>query len=178
MNLKKIKISTLIITFILTFVCHFMYEWFSNLLTSIFFPVNESIWEHMKMLYTAILIGGLIEQLIIKKFKIDTNNNLLTLFIKPIISIPIFLIIYLPLYSFLGDNMILNISVMIITLIIVEILSYYLLKTKELNFKNLLSVLIIIITYLIFSILTFYPPKNELFYDKQDNKYGINNYEI
>lgn len=178
MNLKKIKISTLIITFILTFVCHFMYEWFPNLLTSIFFPVNESIWEHMKMLYTAILIGGLIEQLIIKKFKLYTNNNLLTLFIKSIISIPIFLIIYLPLYSFLGDNMILNISVMIITLIIVEILSYYLLKAKELNFKNLLSALIIIITYLVFSILTFYPPKNELFYDKQDNKYGINNYEI
>lgn len=178
MNLKKIKISTLIITFILTFVCHFMYEWFPNLLTSIFFPVNESVWEHMKMLYTAILIGGLIEQIIIKKFNLKTNNTLLTLFIKPAISIPIFLIIYLPFYSFLDENMILNISIMIITLIIVEILSYHLLKMKELNFKNLLSVLIIIITYLVFSILTFYPPKNKLFYDKQENKYGINNYEI
>lgn len=178
MKLKTLKYITLAITFGLTFICHFMYEWFPNILTSIFFPVNESIWEHMKMLYTAIIIGGLIEYIIIRKKDVKANNIFLSLFLKALTSIPIFLTIYLPLYYLTGENMVLNIGVMILTLIIVEILSYYLLKNKRISIKPTLSLLLIIISYIIFSLLTYYPPKNNLFYDKEENKYGINNYEI
>lgn len=178
MKLKTLKYITFIITFALTFLCHFMYEWFPNLLTSIFFPVNESIWEHMKMLYTAILLGCLIEYIIIKKNNIKANNILLTIFIKAMSSIPIFLMLYLPLYNIFKENMILNIGVMIITLVIVEILSYYILSKDKITFENAISLLLIIISYIIFSVLTYYPPKTELFYDKQDNKYGISIYEI
>lgn len=178
MKLKTLKYITFTITFALTFLCHFMYEWFPNLLTSIFFPVNESIWEHMKMLYTAILLGGLIEYIIIKKNNIKANNILLTIFIKAISSIPVFLMLYLPLYNIFKENMILNIGVMIITLVIVEILSYYILSKDKITFENAISLLLIIISYIIFSVLTYYPPKTELFYDKQDNKYGISIYEI
>ena len=178
MKLKTLKYITFIVTFALTFLCHFMYNWFPNLLTSIFFPVNESIWEHMKMLFSTILLAGLIEYIIIKKYKIKTNNILLTNFIKAISSIPIFLMLYLPLYYILGENIILNIGVMIITLVIIEFISYLLLEKNKIIFENAITLLLIIITYIIFSILTYYPPKNELFYDKQDNKYGINIYEI
>lgn len=178
MNTKKLKFITFFITFGLTFLCHFMHEWFPNTLTSIFFPVNESIWEHMKMLFTAILLGGLIEISIIKKQNLKLNNILLTQFLKAIISIPIFLIIYLPLYYILGENMIISISVMTITLIIIEFISYFLFQTKEIKYQNIISITLIILSYIIFSILTYYPPKTELFYDKTKNKYGINYYEI
>lgn len=178
MNLKKLKYISFFITFGLTFLCHFIYNWFPSVFTSIFFPVNESIWEHMKMLYTAIIIGGIIEFIIIKNQHLKVNNIFITLLLKAIISIPIFLIIYLPLYYLIGENMILNIGVMILTLLIIEIFSYYLLQANKINIDNALSILLIIISYIIFSILTFYPPKNDLFYDKQQNKYGINNYEI
>lgn len=178
MNLKKLKYISFFITFGLTFLCHFIYNWFPNIFTSIFFPVNESIWEHMKMLYSAIIIGGLIELIIIKNKNLKVNNIFITLCLKATISIPIFLTIYLPLYGIIGENMILNIGIMILTLLIVEIFSYYLLQANKININNVLSILLIIISYIIFSILTFYPPKNNLFYDKQQNKYGINNYEI
>lgn len=178
MKLKTLKYITLAITFALTFICHFMYEWFPNTLTSIFFPVNESIWEHMKMIYTAIIIGGLIEYIIIRKKDINVNNIFLSLFLKASTSIPIFLTIYLPLYYLIGENMVLNISVMILTLIIVEILSYNLLQNKRISIKPTFSLLLIIISYIIFSLLTYYPPKSDLFYDKEKNKYGINDYEI
>ena len=178
MKLKNLKYIIFIITFGLAFLCHFMYEWFPNLLTSIFFPVNESIWEHMKMLYTSILLGGALEYVIIRKYNIKSNNILLANFLKAIISIPIFLILYLPLYYIIGENIILNIGVMVITLVIVEFISYCLLTKNITTFENLIILLLIIVSYVIFGILTYYPPKKELFYDKKENKYGINIYEI
>ena len=48
--MKKIKIIGFFIMMCLSFLSHFMYEWCDNFLFSIFFPVNESIWEHMKLL--------------------------------------------------------------------------------------------------------------------------------
>ena len=112
-----------------------MYTWFPNVLTSIFFPVNESIWEHMKMLFTAIIIGGIIELTIIKIKNIKLNNIFFTLFFKAIISIPIFLTIYLPIYYLFGENMIISISIMTIVLVITEIISYKLQNLHEIEIK-------------------------------------------
>ena len=30
---------------------HFLYEWFPNALTALIAPVNESVWEHLKLLF-------------------------------------------------------------------------------------------------------------------------------
>ena len=70
MTLKRIKIISIIGTFLLCFLTHFIYNLFPNTLFSIFFPVNESIWEHMKMLFSTILLFGIIEYILIKKFNI------------------------------------------------------------------------------------------------------------
>ncbi len=66
MNLKKILLVGLAVTVLVSFPIHFMYNWFPNVLSSIFFPVNESIWEHMKILYTSLLIGGITEGVLAK----------------------------------------------------------------------------------------------------------------
>ena len=50
---QKKKIWFYIIgTFLLAFPFHFGYDILPNQVSAIFFPVNESIWEHMKMLFT------------------------------------------------------------------------------------------------------------------------------
>ena len=61
MDLKKIKIVSIFGMFILCFLTHFLYNFFPNTLFSIFFPVNESIWEHMKMMTSSILIWSILE---------------------------------------------------------------------------------------------------------------------
>lgn len=70
MSLKKIKIISIFGIFVLNFISHFLYEWMPNTLFSIFFPVNESIFEHMKMISTSILIYSIIEYIILKKQKL------------------------------------------------------------------------------------------------------------
>lgn len=178
MNLKLDKIIAIIGIFVLSFLFHFMYEWIPNTLTSIFFPVNESIWEHMKLMFTSVTIYGIIDYIILNKSKIKYNNFFVSLFVSSIAIIPIFLIMYLPLYYKIGPKMYLNISIMFISIIISQIISYYILKTKNCNKLNIISIIFIMLSYITFSYLTYNPIKCELFFDTMDEKYGINNYNI
>ena len=178
MNLKKDKIIAVIGIFILAFIFHFIYEFIPCTLTAIFFPVNESIWEHQKLIFTSVVMYGIIDYIVFQKFKIKYNNFFTSLFISSVTIIPIFLIIYLPLYYKIGPKMPLNIIIMLISIIISQIISYYILKSKPCNKINILSLFLIIVSYIVFAYLTYNPIKNELFFDTKDEKYGINNYNI
>ena len=177
MNLKKMLFINTIGIFALCFLFHFMYEWFPNPVFSIIFPVNESIWEHMKMLYSTVLVYSIVEYFILKRFDIDNHNFLLTTFLKSIIIIPIYLLMFLPLYNVFGENMFISISVMLISILIVNFIGYLLLQTEELKYQNWISLALIIIVYVLMGYLTYRPPKTELFYDIKNEKYGINIYE-
>ena len=136
MNLKKIKIIAIIGIFIISFASHFVYKLFPNILMSIFFPVNESIFEHMKIIFTSTLLYGIIDYLLIKKNNITYNNFPFQLFFTSFISIPIYLIMYLPIRYLLGEYLIISISLLLITYIISQVISYYLLTTKQISYIN------------------------------------------
>ena len=170
----KLKIINIFITFLLCFLFHFLYSWFPNFVFSIFFPVNESIWEHMKLLYSSIVFYGIIEYFIFKRKKINTNNYIFNLFVTAFLSIIIFLIIYIPFYNIFGENFILNISVLFITIVISQINHYLLLTYNKKSNLNYLGIIGIILSYFIFTFLTYYPVYNNLFYDSANNLYGIN----
>ncbi|MBQ4634507.1 MAG: hypothetical protein IJB71_04085 [Bacilli bacterium] len=173
MNKKKLKIIGAIIAFALCFPLHFLYEKFPNFITSILAPVNQSIWEHMKILFGSIILAGVIQKIIIIVKNEKMNNVCFSNFVGAITSIPIFLIIYLPLYYLIGENMIISISVMLITIIIAEIISYIIMEKRQLNLEKL-TIFLVIFVYIIFTILTYYPLKIELFKDPETLEYGIN----
>lgn len=174
MNLKKIKIIGIIVIFLLTVLFHFLYDLFPNIIFSFFFPVNESIWEHMKLLYTGIIVWSILEYYILKKKNIKVNNFIYQTFLTAFSSIPLYLIIYLPLYSLFGENMFISIGLLLLVIIVEEIFSYYLLKddTKEKLF-NKISIVLIILFFMVFIALTYNPPKNYIFYDIKHHGYGI-----
>ncbi len=178
MTLKKTRFISSILIFGLCFLFHFLYQWFPNSLFSIFFPVNESIWEHMKLLFSGITLYGIIDYIILYKSKIPFHNFLFSLFITSFISIPIYLIIFLPIYNMIGENMLVSISLLFLVIIITQIISFYILKSKQYKIINYLSFLLIIISYIIFGYLTYHPIHNYIFLDKTKNLYGINNYNI
>ena len=109
---------------------------------------------------------------------IKNNNAFASAFISSAASIPIFLLIYCPFYNQFGENFILNITVLFITIYFSQIISYSVLKNVHLRHFGYIGIIGIIVCYIIFSILTYFPPENGLFYDKSENKYGINHYVI
>ena len=178
MNLKKSRIISIIGIFLLCFLFHFIYDWLPNSITTIFFPVNESIWEHMKLLFSAVVFYGIIDYIILQKFKIKYNNFFTSLFITALTIIPIYLTMFLPIYYKIGENMIITIAIMLIAIIIAQLISYKILESKDFDKLNILSLILIIVSYIIFAYLTYNPIKNELFFDIKEEKYGINNYNI
>ena len=176
MNLKKIKILAVIGIFILSFLSHFAYEIFPNIIFSFIFPVNESIWEHMKILFTSTLLYGIIDYLLLKKYNIKYNNFNFQLYFTSLIGIPIYLVIYLPLYNLIGESPFISISLLLIVYIITQIVSYNILKEKELKILNIITIPVILLSYLGFIYLTYNPPHTYIFYDITEDKYSINDY--
>lgn len=176
MKLKTIKIISVIGIFLLSFLAHFAYDLFPNVLLSIFFPVNESIWEHMKILSTSIILYGIIDYILLKKNYIIFNNFKAQLFFTSFIVIPIYLIIFLPIYNLIGENLFVSIFIMLIVYIIIAYISYKMLISDDFKLLNNISVYLIIIMYFIFTYLTYFPIHSYIFYDTSENKYGIDEY--
>ena len=161
-------------TFLLAFPFHFGYDIFPNPVSAIFFPVNESIWEHMKMLFTTYLCFGIIEYPLLKHFHQDTKNELFSLWISALLIIPIFLLIFLPIYSIIKEQMIVTILLMFLAIAITKWIQFQLLNRFQ-DYKNLnvLTLVLIVISYACFTYLTYNPPKSSLFRDPQNNTYGL-----
>lgn len=170
--MKKVKILNIIIVFMLSFLAHNFYQMFPNIITSIFFPVNESIFEHMKIIATCYLLYSILEYYILKYMGLKVNNFLLSNIISIIVGIIFYLILFLPAHFLISRNMIVPIIILLITYIFMNYISYLLYKTKKLNL-DLVSIVLIIILYLTFIFLTYCPPHIYLFYDTLKEGYGI-----
>ena len=177
MNLKKIKLIGVIGIFIISFISHFAYDLFPNIIFSFIFPVNESIWEHMKIIFTSTLLYGIIDYQLLKKYKIKYNNFAFQLYFTAISSILIYLVIYIQLYKIFGEKLFISIILLLLVYMVSQWISYNILKEKNIKLLNILTIPIILTTYILFIYLTYNPIHNYLFYDKTNEKYGINEYK-
>lgn len=162
LSLKKLKILGVILAFILALLLHFIYDKFPNFITSVFFPVNESIAEHMKIIFGSILISGVIQKIIVIKNNLGYKNICISNIIAGLISIPIFLVIFLPVYGIIGENLPITLIIMLITFIISQIVTIKIINKKDLKQENM-AIIYAIIIYVIFGLLTYFPPNNFLF---------------
>ena len=172
MNFKKWKIISPFILFGLCSLLHFGYTIMPNPISAIFFPVNESIFEHMKMIYTSVLVFSLIEYFIIKKKNWLINNLGINPFLSGLTNIFSFLIIYLPIKMIIGENMIITFIILFISNIITAVASYYLLLNRQI-ISNKIGLILTFILYIPFIYFTYNPIHNFLFYDSKDKLYGI-----
>ena len=175
MNNKKVLFIETITIFLSMFLFHNIYNWFPNFLTASFFPVNESLFEHLKLMFTTQIIISLIIYLILKLKRIKFSNYLLGLLISTIVTISLFFLIYLPIYNRFGENLFLTMSIYLIALIIGNIIFYLISKRKHEFLLNLISLVIISIIAVILIYFTFNPLKNDFFFDSIEEIYGIKN---
>lgn len=172
MSKKKLKILGVVLAFLFCFPLHFLYDKFPSFITSIFAPVNESIWEHMKILFGSILLAGVIQKIIVVKYKLNYNNICFSNFIGAISSIPIFLMMFLPIYIIIGENFPITIFIMFISIVIAEIIAYTIMNKDDLKLENI-TIVWVIIVYIIFTILSYNPIESGIFIDPISKTCGI-----
>ena len=67
-KLAKAQIIVTIISIILGTLLHFLYEWTGeNIIIASFSAVNESVWEHLKLVFFPMLLAGIIEYFFVNK---------------------------------------------------------------------------------------------------------------
>ena len=172
MTLKKWKVISVILIFLFSSLFHFIYDWFPTFFTSLFFPVNESIWEHNKIIVMSFLVLAIFEKLHYKKRK----NVIFTECISSLVCMILVMLIFTPVYLYIlktNDNMIVTFAIYIFAISISQIISYKLLQ-KEYNPKlEEFGVILFVIFFLINIIFTYYPPKLALFYDFVHKIYSL-----
>lgn len=167
MNLKRTITNTTII-FLLCSLLHFGYDIFPNFVTSIFCPVNESIWEHLKMIFSASVIFSILEKLINNKSPFIIKGYLRGMF-----TIIILLIFYLPVYYSLGEILIITMIILFISILISEIIVQKLPLEKHYKTWNIIGFILILLNFILFTYLSYNPLKIDIFYDHNSKKYGI-----
>lgn len=164
----------MIFIFLIGFIIHNLYEWCPNIVTLILSPVNESVFEHMKMIYTSYIIWIIIKHFILKKYNIKENNFLLKELLTFLFNITLFLTIYWPIYSKFGENMLVTLTIYLATIIISQILNYFIEFKKDSNVLNIISLIVIFLIYAFTTYLTYNPPICKFFLDPTNNSYGLN----
>ncbi len=156
--MKKIKIYGVFISFFFAILLHFIYKLIPTHFISVIAPVNESIWEHMKLIVTSSLLFGVLECYIYKKRDITFNNLILSYGIASILAIIVYLIIYIPLYDIFGHKVYMAVGLLFLIFILLQIISYYIISYKKINYAGSIGIFLIIIIYFIFGFFIYFPP--------------------
>lgn len=174
--IEMLMINIFIIIFLfstlISVLFHYVYTKFPNKISSIFFPVNESIWEHMKLIASSIVCSILFEIFLFSALNIQANNLFFANALAIIIGIILYLIIYLTYRKYKNHNALVAIGLLILDFLFINYISFRIMFNTHNNF-NVLGVILIFIIYIVFYYLTYNPLKTFIFYDEQKKKYGI-----
>ena len=175
---KLIKVELIVILFslILGTLLHFTYEWSGeNLFIGSFSAVNESVWEHLKLVFYPMLIAAIVEYFFVK----DVSNNYVEAKTIGIFTAICFIIVSFFTYSgIIGTSIIvIDILIFIISIILGEYVAYRLMKRENESTvtTECLSIIILVFLLLCFIIFTYLPPEVNLFRDVTTGIYGIGN---
>ncbi len=142
-----------------------------NNIVALFAPVNESVWEHLKMAVTAILLFSLIES-----FFIPEVNNFILAKTCSIYLVPILITGMHYFYKQLigSHNLTLDLLVFLIAIAAGQLVSYGLLiSSKHYTKLTTLALAADFIIVLLFVYATFNPPKIPIFKDGPTGLYGM-----
>lgn len=173
-KLLKIELIVTILELILGTLLHFIYEWSgNNVIIASFSAVNESVWEHLKLVFYPMLILGLIEYYFVKNI---ANNYIEAKAIGIFTAISFIVISFFTYTGIIGTNFfIIDILIFIISIILGEWTSYKLMKRKNESTiqTKILAGGILIFLLSCFIIFTYVTPQVNLFRDFTNGTYGI-----
>ena len=170
-TILKFEIFSIIFVSILGTLLHFTFEWSGkNLFVGVFSAVNESTWEHLKLLFFPMLISTIIGYLFFGK----SVSSFLCARVFAIITSMLFTVIFFYTYTgILGTNItFLNIASFFVSVILGEYVSYRLMITNSQcdNSKALLTLALLLFCFILF---TYFPPQIGLFKDPVSGGFGI-----
>ncbi len=181
-NLRNYQIVSAIFVCILGTLLHFTYELSGeNQLVASFSAINESVWEHLKLLFFPMLLSTIIGYFYCVNNKVlgtsptglacdggsvKNTNNFLCGKALGIITSMLFIVIFFYTYTgIIGKSIVfVDIASFFVAVILGEYIAYKLI-TKKFKCNNLIGIGILVILLVCFIIFTYFPPNLEIFKD-------------
>ena len=140
-----------------------------NIVVGIFSAVNESVWEHIKILLTPIFITSFI------MFITNSNYNFFILLIELVSAMALIIFFYeIKVALFKNKYGFLNIISFYIVCFIISMLHFSLKEIEVSKLGNGLSFIIVIVIFAMYLTFTIFPLKHSYFKDPLTGTYGIN----
>lgn len=154
-------------------VLHYFYPWFGeNKILGAFVPVNESVWEHLKLGYWGLVLFSLAEY---SPIKTKVNNYFIAKFLGIILLESSILLIFYTYTAFSeGPILWIDISSFVVGAILCQlaVFKFYFAQPLPKIYEWIAGFGFISIGIL-FALLTYFPPHWEIFMDGNDMTYGI-----
>lgn len=150
---------------------HFTFDWSGSLpLVGLFSPVNESIWEHKKLIFFPFSIGVFI-QYKQSGHRVSIPGSAAIALLIGLCSISLLYYTYTGALGVRADWF--NIAIFVISVILTCVTYYRLMgKTFPSRIPLYISFGIFFLLMLLFIVFTFFPPKIPLFADPQTGTFG------
>ena len=172
-KLTKWQIGGFLFTSVLGTLLHFFYDWSGQSdFAALFSAVNESIWEHLKLLFFPMFLFALAQA---RKVSKEDKNFWCIKLIGILMALALTVVLYYTYTGIFGVNLdIVNISIFFVAAGVSYLLEWYLMQKKTLKCKNKFAPLAVLVLLMAsFFIFTFYPPQIPLFRDIPTGTYGI-----
>ena len=177
---NSLKIITFLGILFISFVgClfHYLYELSGKQsFVSIVSPVNESVWEHLKIaFYPTILWYILSYFLMARKKRIPFSSWFFSSVLSSLVS-TVFIVVFYYTYTgaFAIQSLILEIASLFLGVILAQMLSLYVFQRANLRYYHHIISTLVFVSYLTaFVVFTFIPPQYPIFMDSSTGIYGV-----
>lgn len=161
-HLKKYTIIGIIWGLAAGTLSHFLYDWTkNNYIVGFFTPVNESVWEHIKLLFFPAFVYSLIMIIKFRRKYSCITSALCFGILAGALCIPLFFYAYT---YVLGKNYLpLDIGTFFLSTVIAFWLSYRLTLARQLEACTALLCILVCILFAAFILFTYHPPDMTLF---------------
>ena len=152
-------------------ILHFLFAWTGAYAVAPFSAVNESTWEHMKILFFPMLLFACVQCVFFRADFLGFWWIKLIGIVIGTVSIPVLFYTYNGAFGKTPDW--LNILFFFLSAGIAYFVEYFLFK-KDFHLPNAwIAIVLLLIFAIAFAVFSFYPPKLPLFQDPITSKFGI-----
>lgn len=154
-------------------ILHFTYAWSNeNSIVAAFSAVNESVWEHLKLVFFPMLIISIIGFIWIGK---NIPNYWCIRLFSIVIAIGFITTFFYTYTGIIGQNFaVLDIGSFVVAIVLAEYYAYYqLIKQTSKTCHSEIAIMLLVILFLAFVCFTYQTPRIAYFMDPITNAYGI-----
>ena len=161
-NTKPYRIIGIVFVLILGTLSHFFYQWSGNqFIVGLFSPVNESVWEHMKLIFFPMLLYLFV---IIPVLNPDSCRLLPGYFTGMLVGTLLIPILFYAYTHVLGYNLpVFDITIFIFSTVLAFFIAFHSGLSCRVQKSGLILFIIVLILVICFMVFSYQPPDLMLF---------------